>query len=32
MRAYREFVEQLVPEEYHQSVFSENARELFQLR
>jgi predicted TIM-barrel fold metal-dependent hydrolase len=32
MRAYREFVEQLIAEEDHQSVFVENARELFQLR
>ena len=31
MRAYSEFVEQLIPEEYHQSVFSDNARALFQL-
>lgn len=31
MRVYRDFVEQLIPEEFHAAVFHENARALFKL-
>jgi predicted TIM-barrel fold metal-dependent hydrolase len=31
MRTYCKFVGQLIPEEYHQAVFSDNARKLFRL-
>ncbi len=31
MRAYTDFIKELIPEEFHQSVLGENARELFEL-
>jgi hypothetical protein len=32
MAAYREFIGEAVPQEWHELVFEENARRLFRLR